>query len=90
VLASVSSQSVEAPADQYEQLILDVVMSAADIEMSAEPNVFGVRLDSSLTVQSRREVILASAIKMFAERGYHEVGTDAIGAVVGLSGPGIY
>lgn len=39
---------------------------------------------------SRREEILDAAARLFAERGYHGVSIDDIGAAVGMSGPGIY
>ncbi|MDQ3464490.1 MAG: TetR/AcrR family transcriptional regulator [Actinomycetota bacterium] len=42
------------------------------------------------TTGSRREAILDEAAKLFAERGFHGVGVDDIGASVGISGPGIY
>ena len=38
----------------------------------------------------RREEILDEAAKLFADRGFHGVGVDDIGASVGISGPGIY
>jgi len=38
----------------------------------------------------RREDILDAAARLFAERGFHGVGVDDIGASVGISGPGIY
>lgn len=37
-----------------------------------------------------RERILAQAASLFAERGYHGVSTDELGAAVGISGPGLY
>ena len=39
---------------------------------------------------SRREQILASAAKLFYERGYHGTGIDEIGANVGVTGPAVY
>ncbi|WP_419995240.1 TetR/AcrR family transcriptional regulator [Streptomyces boninensis] len=39
---------------------------------------------------SRREQILGEAARLFAERGFHGVGVDEIGAAVGISGPGLY
>ncbi|MCX2971128.1 MULTISPECIES: SACE_7040 family transcriptional regulator [Streptomyces] len=39
---------------------------------------------------SRREQILREAARLFAERGFHGVGVDEIGAAVGISGPGLY
>jgi AcrR family transcriptional regulator len=39
---------------------------------------------------TRREEILDAAARLFADRGYHGVSIDDIGAAVGMSGPGIY
>lgn len=39
---------------------------------------------------TRREQILKEAARLFAERGFHGVGVDEIGAAVGISGPGLY
>jgi AcrR family transcriptional regulator len=39
---------------------------------------------------ARREQILREAARLFAERGFHGVGVDEIGAAVGISGPGLY
>ncbi|MEU8459647.1 TetR/AcrR family transcriptional regulator [Streptomyces sp. NPDC029003] len=39
---------------------------------------------------TRREQILSQAARLFAERGFHGVGVDEIGAAVGISGPGLY
>lgn len=39
---------------------------------------------------TRREQILSEAAQLFAERGFHGVGVDEIGAAVGISGPGLY
>jgi AcrR family transcriptional regulator len=37
-----------------------------------------------------RQQILKEAARLFAERGFHGVGVDEIGAAVGISGPGLY
>lgn len=42
------------------------------------------------TALTRREQILKEAARLFAERGFHGVGVDEIGAAVGISGPGLY
>ncbi|AVH97392.1 TetR family transcriptional regulator [Streptomyces cinereoruber] len=46
----------------------------------------GGRIDAP----TRREQILKEAARLFAERGFHGVGVDEIGAAVGISGPGLY
>lgn len=45
---------------------------------------------TSTKAPSRREQILREAARLFAERGFHGVGVDEIGAAVGISGPGLY
>jgi AcrR family transcriptional regulator len=38
----------------------------------------------------RREAILAAALALFRQRGFHSVGIDEIGTAAGISGPGVY
>jgi len=40
--------------------------------------------------EARRDEILDAAARLFADRGYHGVTIDDIGAAVGMTGPGIY
>ncbi|WP_424213695.1 TetR/AcrR family transcriptional regulator [Streptomyces sp. BI20] len=47
-------------------------------------------MTSRTTGPTRREQILREAARLFAERGFHGVGVDEIGAAVGISGPGLY
>ncbi len=42
------------------------------------------------TSPPRRELLLDAATGLFAERGYHAVGIDDIGAAAGITGPGVY
>lgn len=44
----------------------------------------------ALSPQLRREALLANAIKLFAERGYTNVGLEDIGATLGIAGPSVY
>ncbi|GHF36246.1 TetR family transcriptional regulator [Streptomyces mashuensis] len=48
------------------------------------------RPSAGLPAPTRREQILREAARLFAERGFHGVGVDEIGAAVGISGPGLY
>ena len=43
-----------------------------------------------MTAPPRREQLLEAAATLFAERGFHGVGIDDIGAAGGISGPGVY
>jgi AcrR family transcriptional regulator len=45
---------------------------------------------ASLSAPSRREEILRAAAELFAQRGFHGVSMDDIGAAVGISGPALY
>jgi AcrR family transcriptional regulator len=47
-------------------------------------------MNPTKAVENRREQILREAARLFAERGFHGVGVDEIGAAVGISGPGLY
>lgn len=47
-------------------------------------------MNPTKTAENRREQILREAARLFAERGFHGVGVDEIGAAVGISGPGLY
>ncbi|MCB5180800.1 SACE_7040 family transcriptional regulator [Streptomyces antimicrobicus] len=47
-------------------------------------------MSSRAVAPTRREQILSEAARLFAERGFHGVGVDEIGAAVGISGPGLY
>ena len=38
----------------------------------------------------RRDELLAAAARLFAQRGYHSVGVDDVGATVDMAGPSIY
>src|SRR5436190_23685293 len=40
--------------------------------------------------RSRREEILEIAVGLFAERGYHGVSMDDVGAAAGVTGPALY
>jgi AcrR family transcriptional regulator len=45
---------------------------------------------TSAPAPPRREQLLEAAAHLFADRGFHAVGIDDIGAAAGISGPGVY
>lgn len=92
VLTSPSFHHLDLPRSDYERLlaeligiVLDTGLPAGFAEATATP------LDvPALAPSSRREALLAQAIRMFAARGYASVGIEDIGAAVGIAGPSIY
>jgi len=52
--------------------------------------VFGMSGPPPPITAGRREAILAAALALFRERGFHSVGIDEIGTAAGISGPGVY
>lgn len=50
----------------------------------------GAARPAPVAAATRRRQILREASRLFAERGFHGVGVDEIGAAVGISGPALY
>ena len=87
-VTSLSFQRIELETDEYRELLTAIV-----------EDVIRVRLDEPLTAlapppmgtpDDRRAELIDAAGKLFAERGYHTVGVDDVGAAVGIAGPSIY
>jgi AcrR family transcriptional regulator len=88
---------LDSPAHQYAEP--DRVAYAPLLRVAAEA-IARVRLPmptglpipgrSTLTPASRRETLLAVAIRLFAQRGYPSVGLVDIGAATGIAGPSVY
>ena len=49
-----------------------------------------VTVEAQVPKTSRRDQILEIAVRLFAERGYHGVSMDDIGAAAGVTGPALY
>lgn len=92
VLTSPSFHHLNLPRPAFEQLLAELVNAVLSADLPgtrfATPRV----PDSSpaLTPATRREELLAQAIRMFAARGYAEVGIEEIGGAVGIAGPSVY
>lgn len=91
VLNSVSFHRLTLPGDELEQMLADLVTAVLDAPLPlvtlGSPQHDGRPL---LAFQTRREALLAEAVRLFAQHGYSRVGIDDVGAAVGIAGPSIY
>ncbi|GAA1961534.1 TetR/AcrR family transcriptional regulator [Amycolatopsis minnesotensis] len=62
--------------------VLDATLPESPVPASPEPPGLGT--------PSRREQVLAAATELFAERGFHAVSMEDIGAASGIAGPSVY
>lgn len=86
-LTSVSFHRVELPRAEYEGLL---TMLADDVAGVALPAFAGEPAAPTSIPESRRDRLLATAIRLFAERGYDTVAIEEIAAAEGIAGPSIY
>ncbi|RJQ78430.1 TetR/AcrR family transcriptional regulator [Pseudonocardiaceae bacterium YIM PH 21723] len=89
VLLSQSYHHLELPRPGYDRLLAGLIDTALDATPpELEPPAAVV--DQVLRPASRREELLAVAMRMFAGRGYAQVGIEDIGQAVGIAGPSVY
>jgi AcrR family transcriptional regulator len=85
---SVSFQRIDLPRPEYTDLLAGVIDRVVDTDLDAGPAQ--VAAPPSPGALDRRDELLAAAARLFAQRGYHSVGVDDVGAAVGIAGPSIY
>jgi AcrR family transcriptional regulator len=85
---SVSFQRIDLPRPEYTDLLAGIIdrVVGADLDTGAAT----VAAPPSAGALDRRDELLAAAARLFAQRGYHSVGVDDVGAAVGIAGPSIY
>jgi AcrR family transcriptional regulator len=89
VVLSPSYHQLELPRAEYEQLLARLAGSVLDARLTS-PLVPGAEPRAGLLPRSRREVVLAEAVRLFAERRYASVSLEDVAAAVGIAGPSIY
>ncbi len=91
VVASPSTHSASLPRAVAEHTISTCVRSvlAADLPAPRRPRSRDRRPDE-LALLPRRERLLAAAVRLFHERGYHAVGIADIGEAAGINASSVY
>lgn len=92
IFISPSFHHLDLPRPDYERVLAEFAGTVLDTELPAgfAPAPSAPRDAPKLAPSSRREALLAQAVRMFAARGYAGVGIEDIGAAVGIAGPSIY
>lgn len=87
---SVSFHSLSLPEPGFTTLLGKVIAEVVDAPIVLPEQTPGPIDAKPLTPDSRREVILAEATKLFARNGFTGVSMEDIGAGVGIAGPSVY
>lgn len=92
VCGSLSYHSFAPPRRRFERLLRELLLalfraSADDHPLPSAPRPPTV---GEASPASRREALLAAAVRLFHEHGFDNVSIDRLGAAVGIAGPSVY
>lgn len=87
VLVSVSFQRVDLPRPAYEGLLTSLAAEVAAVRL---PDLGKRTAAPAFEPANRRELLLTTATRLFAERGFHSVAIEEVGAAAGIAGPSVY
>ncbi|MDT7798241.1 MAG: hypothetical protein QOI78_1674 [Actinomycetota bacterium] len=87
VLVSVSFQRVDLPRPAYDELMTSLAAAVAAVRL---PDLGERAPEPAAEPASRRELLLTTATRLFAERGFHSVAIEEVGAAAGIAGPSVY
>lgn len=91
IVMSASFHHLQLPRTDYEALLAELLEATLDAELPADFVAAPEQAPMpTLVPSSRREALLAQAVRLFAEQGYTGVGNEDVGAAVGITGPSIY
>lgn len=87
VLVSVSFQRVDLPRPAYDELMTSLADAVATVDL---PDLGKRAAEPAAEPADRRELLLTTATRLFAERGFHSVAIEEVGAAAGIAGPSVY
>ncbi|MEV6071399.1 TetR family transcriptional regulator [Nocardia sp. NPDC052001] len=91
VVSSVSHHRLSLPDPESPTLLTELVTAVIDTPITL-PAAHRARAGRrpALTMYSRREALLAEAVRLFARDGFAGVSMEDIGAGIGIAGPSVY
>lgn len=92
VLVSPSYYTLQLAPGRLEDLVMRVCQAVWTAQLSERDEVTGTPSAPPVGLEpgSRREALLAAAVKLFNERGYQSVSMEDIGASVGITSASVY
>jgi AcrR family transcriptional regulator len=90
VLDSPSHHRTDLDPGRFAAILRGAVAAVAAAPLPAVEQASAGPRPAGLRPVSRREALVAVAVRLFAERGYPSVGLDDIGAAAGIAGPSVY
>ncbi|GAB3369865.1 TetR/AcrR family transcriptional regulator [Amycolatopsis echigonensis] len=89
VFGSVAVHHTTVARKRFVPLLVELARTVLDVSLPV-PEEPAPPVASSLGTPSRREQVLTAATGLFAERGFHTVSMEDIGAAAGIAGPSVY
>ena len=89
VFGSVSVHHTSVARRRFAQLLVELALDVLNTTLPT-PSPAADPPSLRLGTPSRREQVLAAATGLFAQRGFHDVSMEDIGAAAGIAGPSVY
>lgn len=90
VFGSVSVHHTAVARRRFAQLLVELALGVLNATLPLPVSTPSETPSLRLGTPSRREQVLAEATALFAQRGFHDVSMEDIGAAAGIAGPSVY
>ncbi|WP_410620712.1 TetR/AcrR family transcriptional regulator [Amycolatopsis sp. cmx-8-4] len=90
VFGSVSVHHTAVARRRFAQLLVELALGVLNATLPLPVSAPSETPSLRLGTPSRREQVLAEATALFAQRGFHDVSMEDIGAAAGIAGPSVY